>query len=361
MPTGPLPTGPAPAGPARGRTEDFAVTGARADGRGEGQGGATDIAVEPWNPDRPYLRDLKAHLDDPDAFRATVAGQADQYGQVPAYYLDVAELLFRNGRKLEAAAIVLNALDLPTADNGTLIIVADALMRYGEEARAIWLYEKVLRLEGDRPQPRRSLALALVTRAERAAKDGGSTAAQRADYARAMDLLNEVITRTWAPAYNGIEMVALMEANRLVPRLRKLGVRDIPLDPRLRAQLDVDVRVVLEWNVDATDMDLWVDEPSGERAIYNNPRTAIGGRLSRDMTQGYGPEEYLLRRAPNGEYTIRVNIYRTDRLNPNGPITVRAHLYRNYQRPTEEAQVMQIELKPGEDGTRVVGRVTIAP
>ncbi|MBB6254232.1 VIT domain-containing protein [Nitrospirillum iridis] len=359
VPTGPLPAGPAPAGPARGRTEDFVVTGARADGHGDGQGAAAVIAVEPWNPDRPYLRALKEHLDDPDAFHATVVGQADKYGQVPAYYLDIAELLFRNGRALEAAAMVLNALDLPAADNGTLIIVADALMRYGDEARAIWLYEKVLFLEGDRPQPRRSLALALVTRAERAAQRGAPAAVPRADYVRALDLLNEIVTRTWAPAYNGIEMVALMEANRLVPRLQKLGVRDIPLDPRLRAQLDVDVRVVLEWNVDATDMDLWVDEPSGERAIYSHPRTTIGGRLSRDMTQGYGPEEYLLRRAPSGEYTIRVNTYRTDRLNPNGPITVRAHLYRNYQRQTEEAQVMQIELKPGEDGARVVGRVVI--
>ena len=82
-----------------------------------------------------------------------------------------------------------------------------------------------------------------------------------------------------------------MEANHIVPRLEQLGVTDIPLDRRLRAQLDVDLRVVLEWYVDATDMDLWVDEPDGERAIYNNPHTAIGGRLSHDMTcRALGPE-----------------------------------------------------------------------
>src|SRR5579863_9357317 len=114
-----------------------------------------------------------------------------------------------------------------------------------------------------------------------------------------MELLNEVVTRIWDGAYDGIELVTLMEANRILPRLEKLGVKDIPLDPRLRALLDVDLRVVLDWYVDATDMDLWVDEPSGERAIYNNPRTRIGGRLSHDMTQGFGPEEYLLHRAPS--------------------------------------------------------------
>ncbi|TWB21872.1 vault protein inter-alpha-trypsin-like protein [Nitrospirillum amazonense] len=358
-PPPPAMAAPAPRAPIAGRAVDqVVVTASRANGQSGGDS-AGAIEVAPWDPNRPYIRELKEHLADAEEFRAAVTTQAARYGSLPAFYLDVAELLFRSGKAAEAASMALSALELPSADTGTLIIVADDLMRFGQEARAIWLYEKVLYLDGDRPQPRRSLALALIDRAERAARRGAPAASVRADYERAMRLLNEVITRTWDPAYTGIEMVALMEANRILPRLEKLGVRDIPLDARLRDKLDVDLRVVLEWNVDATDMDLWVDEPLGERAIYSHPRTAIGGRLSHDMTQGYGPEEYLLRRAPGGEYTISANIYRTDRLNPNGPITVRAHLYRNYQRPTEEAQVMQIELKPGEDGTRVVGRVTV--
>jgi len=106
-------------------------------------------------------------------------------------------------------------------------------------------------------------------------------------------------------------------------------------------------------------MDLWVDEPTGERVIYNHPRSRLGGRLSHDMTQGYGPEEYLLRRAAAGDYTIRANIYATDRLNPNGPITIRAHLYRDYGRPTEKHEILDLEVRPGEDGARVVGEVKV--
>ncbi|MDE1148153.1 MAG: VIT domain-containing protein [Azospirillaceae bacterium] len=349
--------GPPPAGPSRVAHAPVAPIGGKMDTTSSVT--AIQVEAEPWNPDRPYLRELKAHLGDAEGFHAALDQQAARYGALPAFYLDVAELLFRDGQADAAASMALNALELPTTDTGTLIIVADDLMRFGQETRAVWLYEKVLYLDDDRPQPRRSLALALIERAERAAKHGGPVAAQRADYERALRLLNEVVTRTWAPAFTGIELVALMEANRILPRLQKLGARDIPLDPRLWAQLDVDMRVVLEWNVDATDMDLWVDEPSGERAIYSHPRTSIGGRLSHDMTQGYGPEEYLLRRAPSGEYTIRANIYASDRLNPNGPITIRAHLYRNYERGSEEGQVFQVELKPGEDGVRVVGRVTV--
>ncbi|MGA0602120.1 VIT domain-containing protein [Caulobacter sp. KR2-114] len=315
--------------------------------------GGIQIAVQPWDPDRHYLRALKA-APAGDFWRVFDEQQA-RYGQSPAFYLDVAELLYRQGQPQAAASMARSALELDAADDATLMIVADRMMRYGETDRALWMYEKVLALEPDRPQPRRSLALALAARAEH----GEPAAAQRADDLRALDLLNTVITRAWDADYDGFELIPLMEANRIAGRLEALGVRDIPLDRRLRARLDVDLRVTLEWFVDATDMDLWVDEPSGERAIYSNPHTAIGGRLSYDMRRGYGPEEYLLRRAPDGTYVIRVNTFATDRLNPNGAIVVRAHVFRDYGRPNEREETTEVELKPGESGTVVVGEVKV--
>jgi len=161
--------------------------------------------------------------------------------------------------------------------------------------------------------------------------------------------------RPWDTAYDGIELIALMDANQLLPRLQKLGVRRIPLDPRLRALLDVDIRVTIDWNTGSTDMDLWVDEPSGERAIYSNPKTAIGGRLSNDMTAGYGPEEYLLHRAIPGEYVISVNVYASDRITPNGTTVVTAHLVREFGRPGQSEETMELELKAGAEGTQRIG------
>jgi hypothetical protein len=232
--------------------------------------------------------------------------------------------------------------------------VASRLMRYGEVDRAIWLYERLLAAEDDRPQPRRTLALALAARAR-----GALPEQARADLARAIALLTEVVMTPWDGAYDGIEMISLLEANRLIPRYRELGGGEVGLDPRLIALLDVDLRVVIEWNSEATDVDLWVDEPTGERAIYHNPRTAIGGRLSNDMTQGYGPEEYLLRRARAGAYEVRANVFAADRINPNGAQRVTARIIRDFGRPTESEEVVDIELLPGDETReRLVGRVT---
>jgi hypothetical protein len=312
------------------------------------------VQVAPWNPDRPYLRAL---ADVPaGGFDAALRAQEAAHGNVPAFYFDVAEWLHLRGRTAEARAYVLNVLELPSADTRTLAVLAERLIRYGDFERGVWAHERVLFLEPDRPQPRRNLALALIARAER---PNVGSAARRADYQRAVELLAEVALTPWSEAYDGVELIALTEANRVIPRLRGLG-GSTDLDPRLIALLDVDLRVTLEWSTDATDMDLWVDEPGGERAYYRNQLTARGGRVSNDMTAGYGPEEYQIRRAPAGRYTIRVDTYRTDQLDPNGAVTIRARLYRNWGRGDEAVQEMNVELRPGEgDDEQLIGHIDV--
>jgi hypothetical protein len=64
-------------------------------------------------------------------------------------------------------------------------------------------------------------------------------------------------------------------------RLEKLGA---PSTPR--------GRLLLFWNLDDTDVDLHVREPSGEEVYYEHEDSRTGGRLFWDNTQGLGPELY---------------------------------------------------------------------
>ena len=316
-------------------------------------GAKTTIEVAEWSADRPYLKALAAAA--PADLEAVLVRQQAEHGALPAFWLDVSDWYFRTGRRPEAYRLLLSALDLPSRDSETVAIVAARLVRWGELDRAIRLYERLAAAESDRPQPLRSLALALAKRAE-----AGSGEQARADLARAIALLTEMVMTEWDGAYEGIELIALMEVNRLIPRYRRLGGGDIALDPRLVALLDVDLRVVIEWNTEETDLDLWVDEPNGERAIYSNPKTLIGGRLSDDMTRGYGPEEYLLRRAPPGTYTVQADVFSVDRLNPNGASRITAHLIHDFGRVSEREEVIDLELLPDEeDDTRLIGKLRV--
>jgi hypothetical protein len=314
------------------------------------------IELEPWNVKRPYILALNAAP--PDQVTRVLSEQEKRYGALPAFYLDVAEWFRQHGRKAEAIELTLTALELPSRNDETLSVVADRMLRYEQVDRAIWLDEQLVKLEPDRPQPRRALALALAKRSA-----GSSDASAAKDLERAVTLLKEVIMTPWEDAYDGIELIACMEANQLMPRLRKLGVKKAILDPALVAKMDVDVRVVIEWNTAATDIDLWIDEPDGERAMYSNPKTAIGGRLSNDMTAGFGPEEYLLRRAPRGDFKVKVNVYNVDTLNPNGATTVTARVIHDFGRPSQREELLDLELSPDVDssGGLLLGKVSFAP
>jgi len=315
---------------------------------------ATDIGIElaRWQPDRPYLRAL---MEAPAQFERVFAEQEREHGAFPAFYLDVAEWLQRQRQSAASLEVLLSALELPRSE-AVLLTVADRLQRYGELDRAIWIYESLCESTPERPQPLRGLALALAQRADRS-----PAAHAREDLVRAVQLLNQVALTSWQSNFDGIDMIAVMEANALIPKLRRLGVQRFELDPRLQGLLSVDLRIVIEWNSPATDIDLWVEEPSGERAFYGHPDTISGGRMSNDMTFGYGPEQYLLRRAAPGHYQVKVNVFATDQINPNGVTTVTARLIRNFGRRSQREERIDLELLPGQDGAVLLGEFVVAP
>jgi len=71
--------------------------------------------------------------------------------------------------------------------------------------------------------------------------------------------------------------------------------------------------VAISWNTDRTDIDLHIIEPSGEECYYSHNKTRSGGYITRDVTQGFGPEMYVNKKAPKGKYELLVNYYSSDR------------------------------------------------
>lgn len=339
--------GPDPAG---GAQTGEAPAEAASDANAAARSGATGIGLAPWSPERAYLTPLRAlEAGDGAGFWRLYPQLEAEFGVAPAFYFDMAEWLFRFGPRAsagaEAARVAATALEVPGASRQTRLILAARLVRYGDFAGAVRLYEQLAATPPLKPQALRSLALALAAQA-----DSGTLSAEASRQARlrALELLMRTVLGVWEGAYDGIEMVSLMEANRIAAQLRRDGVPaariDALLPPALARVLDVDLRVTLEWNTDNSDMDLWVSEPSGERCYYGNSRTASGGRISNDMTDGFGPEEYLLRRAPAGDYVIEANVFRPDTLDRNGATSVTVRLWRDWGRPTERMESFVAEI-----------------
>lgn len=111
---------------------------------------------------------------------------------------------------------------------------------------------------------------------------------------------------------------------------------DLPED--LKQNLDCDVRVSMAWDTDMTDIDLHVIEPLpfGETANYSHNRTSMGGQVSRDFTKGYGPEEYMLKKAQKGKYKIQAKYFASHRQDMAGATTILLSLFTNFGRPMKE-------------------------
>lgn len=106
----------------------------------------------------------------------------------------------------------------------------------------------------------------------------------------------------------------------------------------------MDVRIVLNWDADNTDMDLWVTEPGGEKCFYGHQRTAAGGYLSKDFTRGYGPEEYMIKKAQQGTYTIQLNYFSNSRTDTKNAVTLQVQIFTNYGRPEQTKKEITLML-----------------
>ncbi len=329
----------AAAAPPSGGTEGMAGAPLPLPGEGEGPGGAPGgggIAVKPWDPDTPYLAALREAGE--ERAYAVYLALREEHGRSPAFYLDCATHFYGAGRPEIGRRILSNLPELGFSDPALLRICAMKLLTEGDLPAAAEILETVLEHRPEEPQSHRDLALVL---------------GEMGEFRRAAELLWDVVLGSWDDRFPRIETIALVELNHLLAKASARG-RPVPagelgIDERFRALLDVDLRVVLSWDADLTDVDLWVIEPTGEKCFYSNRRTAVGGLLSEDFTRGYGPEVYMVRRAPPGRYEIKAHYYGSAQQSLLGPATILATIYTDYGRPEEECRRVTVRVAEVKD------------
>ncbi|WP_457442619.1 VIT domain-containing protein [Roseateles sp. P5_E4] len=271
--------------------ESVAVTGLRR-AREEDAGptaAPASIALRAWEPNAAYARRLR-EASDAERY-AIYLDERPGYLSSTAFFIDAAEIFFAKGQQALAVRVLSNLAEMELENRHILRILAYRLQQAGQTPLAVPLLERVRELAPDEPQSSRDLALALA-----------ATQPQRA-----LDLLWDVASRPWDGRFADIDLIALTELNALAARTPKLDLSRV--DARLRQNLPLDLRAVLTWDADNTDIDLWVTDPDGEKAYYAHRLTRQGGAMSRDFTGGYGPEEFSLRRAKPGRYEVRVQFY----------------------------------------------------
>lgn len=250
------------------------------------------------------------------------------YIETPQYYFDIAGLFFKNNDKKSGLRVLSSIAELDIENEELYKLLAYKLKQEGIYDKELWITAKILELRPFDPQSYRDYALALEDNKR---------------YQEALDNLYKVLTQSYSPEQSerdrGIEEIILMEINQLITRYRnKLDISKI--NPKLITDFPVNIRVVINWNKDDTDIDLWVTDPDKERCMYSHNKTEAGGRLSSDFTAGFGPEQFLLKKAVKGKYTIETNFFGERQVHISGPTAIMAEIYINYATGKQERKTV---------------------
>lgn len=310
-----------------------------------GEGGFTsgDGSFKAWKTDvaTEYLTRLKA------------ARPGDQYAvylkvrknnlHTPLFYLNTANFFFAEGKKNIALRILSNIAELEAESYELYKLLGYKLRAVGETEAACAVFKKVLGWRPFEPQSYRDYALAL--------EDAGHNQ-------QALDTLYSALVKNYdanvSALYPGIEETILPEINNLIAR--KAGHLDFSRIPRqLLTNMPVDIRVVLNWNMNDTDIDLWVTDPDGEKCYYSHPNTAIGGHLSHDFTRGLGPEQFMLKKAVKGKYKVEVNYYGDTQMKLAGSTSIMVEIYLHYGTSAQTRQLITLQMQSTAQGTMYVG------
>ena len=320
-----------------------------ADGNAPLQQTHANIQLQEWDANTPYLALLREAKEPYAAYLAA----RERFAASPAFFLDSADYFRKEGKNSRLALRVLSNLAEIDVESAPLLrVLAYRLEQWDRFELAVPLFDDAMKLRGEEPQSYRDLALALARQPQ-------------ADYARAATLLWRVVSSEWDARFPEVQLIALHELNDVLARApaserARLTVQFVEQggDERLFAAVPVDLRVVLTWDADNTDIDLWVIDPSGEVAIYSQPRTKTGGRMSRDFTGGYGPEVFTIRRPLPGTYVVKANFYGSRQQKVTGDVTVQAEFFTHFDSAENQRQATTRRLANRQDLIEV-GRFTV--
>lgn len=287
------------------------------------------IQLKGWNPNAPYL-DLLKTKSNKDLYNEYLKIRGE-YKDTPSFFLDVATLFEEKGLKEEALIILSNLAELEVENYRMLRVLAHRLKQLGYTDYAINQFEVVLKLRPEEPQSYRDLGL---------------TYSQNKEYQKAVDMLYKIIERSWDGRFPRIQLIAAEEMNEVIAKakLDRKALNLKGIDERLIFNMPVDIRIVLNWDTDNSDMDLWVTDPYGEKCYYSNKLTRIGGLMSDDFTGGYGPEEFLIKEAVKGKYKIQANYYGSREQTLIGPTTIYLDIFTYYASGREKKETITLRL-----------------
>ena len=288
------------------------------------------IVDNPWSR-KSYIRALKKTDNIEHAYKIYLEERESHMNEI-AFYVDVYDYFRKwSGQKI-GQRILSNIIELDPDNYEVLRAYAYKLEEMNDLRSAEFIYKRVLELRPEDTQSYRDLALVQ--------RDLGMIS-------NSYELLESIVS---GEIYKGTKRRRIYGLEDVVRNdLASLLVTDNDIDLNRTKSLKIkngkyDVRIIIDWNHNDTNIDLNVVDPNYEVASQSNRKTRINGRLSQNNASGFGPEEYTLKRAKKGNYYIELK-YKSDFYQKvDTPTFIKITMFKNYGKENESKEIKVVRL-----------------
>lgn len=299
------------------------------------------ITIEAWDSTTAYINSLKS-VDKEDIYNEYLKIKND-HAKNPSFYFDAATFMFQKGLRSQGLRVISNLAELELENSEILRVLGRKLYEFEFYEEAIVVFKEVLKIRSFEPHSYIDLGLSYT---------------EIGAHQKAIESLYTVIDKDWDAyiinRFEGIELIVLHDINSIFYKSNE-SLDTSFINNCFIATMPVDVRIVIDWDANETDIDLWVTDPNDEKCNYTNKTTPIGGKMSKDITQGYGPEEFRLKNGVAGSYVIQAKFFGSRKQTILGKVTVRAFVYTNFGTKKEHKKVLTLQLDPLKDGAYTIG------
>ncbi len=252
----------------------------------------------------------------------------EDFKQSAGFYLECSELLAEKGLKEKAIRVLSTLAEISGEDRSVLRLLANKLTQMEQYEIAEKIYRQILEIS---PYEAQSYL------------DLGKCLHELGKNQEAIEIMYKVITLPDLRFFPGITLITMKEINSIIHTTDNLDISFI--DPYFIADLPLDLRIVLSWDTDNTDIDLHVIDPNNEETYYSHKLSYQGGLNSDDNTSGFGPEDYSLKTAKKGIYRVEVNFYGNYQQKISDKTHVYLDFYTNWGTLRQQKKSVILELK----------------
>lgn len=288
-----------------------------------------------------YLKGFKETKSSLEAYKLYLE-QRKKYINNIEYYVTVSDYLSQWNSKELALKVFSSALEISTDNVRNLKFLAFK----AEEKRMLNISElalkRVLILKPKEAQAYRDLALIYV---------------KQKKYQKALNLYAAILNKTNSNVnFSGLNKILNSEVSKLIfLHGNKLDKLKLPEKYHTVKELNIDARIVFDWNYSDAEFELQFVNPQKKFFKWSHTLSESSKRISEEKLTGFYSEEFLLVDVEKGEWIINVENKSSSSIKP---IAIKYSVFKNYGKTNETEEVRTLLLS-GLKGKKMLGRIKI--